>query len=436
MIKKVILFVLLGSFALGHSQPKKTIKCAESFVKGLENRSYNKNYNQFADTLKSIMYFNDFMSLMERIVLSKGEIVRKQVILKEKVKGVSSIFYKLNYEHKDSLIIKLYYNEEDKLIGMRFSPANKQVDYMEPTKYGNTAYLERELSLNTPHGKLKSFLTLPDKIGSSPVVILVHGSGPNDMDESVGNNKMFYDLTLGLIDSGIGTFRYNKRTLTYGSLFSDTATLYSEVIEDVLEAVRLLKKQEGVDTTRIYVLGHSLGAMSAPAIAMLQNDLAGIIMMGSPCRGLWKSVPMQLEYLKEHTSQEITDKNIAEAKKVSSIIELGNYSSSTPKEELFGLSSYYWDALKSNSPSETAFELALPIYVLQGERDYQVNMKDYLCLKDKLSTKKNIKMEVIQGLNHLFVKGTEKSVPAEYENPGNVDLVVIQKIARWIKEGI
>lgn len=436
MVKNIILILFLSIGFIGQSQSKKTTKCAQSFVNGLEKRSYKKNYKQLADTMTNLISYKEFKGMMERIILSNGEIISKELVSKQKVEENSIFSYKLIYSKKNPLIMRLSYDGENNVIGMFFRAANRKVGYVEPSVYGKSSLRERELSLSTPHGNLKSILTLPDNNGNNPVVILVHGSGPNDMDETVGNNKMFYDLTLGLVDSGIGTFRYNKRTRTYGNKFSDSSTLYSEVIEDVLEAVRLLKQQKGVDTNRIYVLGHSLGGMSAPLIAKYQNDLAGIIMMGSPCRGLWESMPMQYRYLKENTSQPITEEMIAGAEAASNKIAKGEFSDSTDKRELYGLSSRYWEYLRNYDVSTTCKGLDLPILILQGERDYQVNMDDFNCFKEKLSANKNIRLTVISGANHLFVYGKAKSIPAEYEKSGNVDLMAIQEITNWIKEGI
>jgi hypothetical protein len=36
-------------------------------------------------------------------------------------------------------------------------------------------------------------------------------------------------------------------------------------------------------------------------------------------------------------------------------------------------------------------------------------------------------------LNHLFVTGTGKSTPAEYEKPGKVSETVMNDIAAWVK---
>jgi len=64
---------------------------------------------------------------------------------------------------------------------------------------------------------LNGILSLPDTSNSCiPAVVLVHGSGPNDMDETVGGNKPFRDIAEYLPSKGIAVLRYNKRTFVYG----------------------------------------------------------------------------------------------------------------------------------------------------------------------------------------------------------------------------
>ena len=50
-----------------------------------------------------------------------------------------------------------------------------------------------------------------------PAVVLVHGSGPNDRDESVGGVKPFRDLAWGLASKGVVVLRYDKRTKVYAA---------------------------------------------------------------------------------------------------------------------------------------------------------------------------------------------------------------------------
>ncbi|WP_218966734.1 S9 family peptidase [Paenibacillus sp. LK1] len=84
---------------------------------------------------------------------------------------------------------------------------------------------------------LNGFLTLPED-GSSkvPALVLVHGSGPADMDEKVGNHFPFKDLAEGLSDKGIAVLRYDKRTLVYEKeMKNDTSlSVKEETIEDAI----------------------------------------------------------------------------------------------------------------------------------------------------------------------------------------------------------
>ena len=72
--------------------------------------------------------------------------------------------------------------------------------------------------------------------------------------------------------------------------------------------------------------------------------------------------------------------------------------------------------------------------ILQGERDYQVTMKDFEGWKKSLSSRKNAEFKTYAKLNHLFMEGKGKSTPAEYETAGHVAQIVIDDIANWIKK--
>ena len=71
--------------------------------------------------------------------------------------------------------------------------------------------------------------------------------------------------------------------------------------------------------------------------------------------------------------------------------------------------------------------------ILQGERDYQVTMTDFGLWKAAVGSAKGVVMKSYPPLNHLFVAGAGKSLPAEYNKPGHVDPQVIADIAAFIK---
>jgi len=57
---------------------------------------------------------------------------------------------------------------------------------------------ERDTAVVSGRVRLPATLSLPSGASRSPAVVLVHGSGPNDRDETVGANKPFRDLAAGL----------------------------------------------------------------------------------------------------------------------------------------------------------------------------------------------------------------------------------------------
>src|SRR5206468_6047038 len=113
---------------------------------------------------------------------------------------------------------------------------------------------------------LPGTLTVPKGDGPFPAVILVHGSGPHDRDESIGPNKPFRDLAGGLASRGVAVLRYEKRTREHGAKMMAAApiTVKEEVLDDALAAVKLLRREKGVDAGRVYILGHSLATTKAP----------------------------------------------------------------------------------------------------------------------------------------------------------------------------
>ena len=134
---------------------------------------------------------------------------------------------------------------------------------------------------------LDGMLTFPDDISLPvPAVVMVHGSGASNMDEKVMALSPFKDLAEGLAAHGVASLRYDKRTFTYGKQMAKMdATASVETIDDAILALEILKNDSRIDSSRIYVLGHSMGAMLAPRIDAEWGNAAGLIMLaGTPYR--------------------------------------------------------------------------------------------------------------------------------------------------------
>ena len=108
--------------------------------------------------------------------------------------------------------------------------------------------------------RLPAMLTLPLGTTEPTVLVLVHGSGPNAPDETIGPNKLFRDLAWGLAMRGIASLRYEKRTRRYrGKLDNINLTLHEKTIDDAITATHLVARDSRFDGKHVVVAGHSWG---------------------------------------------------------------------------------------------------------------------------------------------------------------------------------
>jgi len=128
-----------------------------------------------------------------------------------------------------------------------------------PPPYANAAsFTEQDVRFGADPWILPGTLTIPRAAGPHPAVVLVHGSGPADRDETVGVLKPFRDLAWGLASMGTAVLRYEKRTRVHGArMLQDIPrlTVKEEVIDDAIAAVAFLRGVQGLDPERLFVIG-------------------------------------------------------------------------------------------------------------------------------------------------------------------------------------
>ncbi|MFD2658272.1 alpha/beta fold hydrolase [Gracilibacillus thailandensis] len=290
--------------------------------------------------------------------------------------------------------------------------------------------------------ELGGTLTLPKNQDNLPAVVLVHGSGPSDRDESVYAYKPFRDIAWGLAEQGIAVIRYDKRTYTYGEkAVKDTnkITVYEETIEDAIRATELLKSDKRIDENNVYILGHSLGGMLAPRIDLQGGDYAGIIILAGSPRPLWEIVYDQNKAVLENTPMNESDKNEQkelveeEYKKAQQLREISE--DEAKKMTVFGMNGYYLKEMDQYNVASIVSKLDKPLFILQGEDDFQVSYeKDFTAWQELLEDSENATISSYPDLNHFFVdyQGPGEGTIKEYETPKQVDKKVINDIGEWM----
>jgi len=339
---------------------------------------------------------------------------------------------------KQPLTFQISFNGKGQFAGFRTAAPGPRASWKAPEYAKPEMFEERPITVHSGHWDLPGSLTVPKGKGPFGAVVLVHGSGPNDQDETIGPNKTFKDLALGLSSHGIAVLRYTKRTKQYGSKSFDDEkafTVKEEVIDDARAAVAQLAALPEINARRIFVAGHSLGAYLGPRIADGDPQIAGLILLAGNTRPIEDLVVEQVRYeadLQGTITPEM-QKTIDAAEQSAKEIRNPDLKSGMTVN-LLGASipaSYVLD-LRNYHPAEVAASLKIPMLVLQGGRDYQVRTADFNGWKKSLDSKSNVSFKLYPDLNHLFMSGAGPSSPAEYMKPSHVSEAVILNIASWL----
>jgi len=144
---------------------------------------------------------------------------------------------------------------------------------------------EQEVRFKSGEIELAGTIALPDGEGPFPCVLLITGSGQVDRNENVKRMPInaFYDISHFLAENGVASLRYDKRGV--GQSEGDHwKTGFYDHADDALAGLRFLKQQKGIQPQRVFLLGHSEGAMIAARLAGTGAEVAGIILIAGPAQ--------------------------------------------------------------------------------------------------------------------------------------------------------
>ncbi len=326
-------------------------------------------------------------------------------------------------------------------------------------------YIEEEVIFNNESANvtLSGTLTLPDTQNTSPAVILIHGSGPNDRNgTSMGTFHLLADY---LTRQGIAVLRYDKRgagesTGNYG----ESTTL--DFTSDVKAAMEFLKNDARINPELIGLIGHSEGGVIAPLVASQNDEVAFMVLMA----GLGQSFGDAAAYMRTNYAKSIgkTDTEAAVLQEwYSRFYTIAGVENDTIQRQLKIHESYndlpeasknvigwtedditrevkgtYWAwfhaALKLD-PQKYLNESACPTLAVTGEKDRQANPIENLPIIEKSLKEgkcKDYTVLEMPGLNHLF-QTAETGAISEYEQiPEIIAPIALETISQWIMERV
>lgn len=408
---------------------------ARAFVRCLVNEDVEQATAMFDVTMRTAMPSSALVGLWQGLTRQLGEFVDQEGVELVRHAEYQICFVTCRFE-RDAMRVKLVFDAASMIAGLFVVPATPPPQWSAPEYADPRALVEEEMTLGEDPWVLPGTLTLPTHVeGAVTGVVLVHGSGPNDRDETLGPSKVFKDLAWGLATAGFAVLRYDKRTLVHGAAMAacpEPLTVQQETVDDAVLAAAWLGARDEVD--RVVVIGHSLGAMLAPRIAAAAPEVAAMIALAPGARPLEDMSVEQVETiinLNDHVS-EVEAQKLAEFKAARDKIKQLTQDDAHDKTPVMFAPPAYWLALRGFMPHQEASALSVPVLVLQGERDYQVTMVDFEMWRAALAGHDNATLKSFPALNHLFIAGEGPSRPEEYAQLGHVCAEVLETIKAWL----
>ncbi|MFI5221249.1 MAG: DUF3887 domain-containing protein [Bacteroidia bacterium] len=342
----------------------------------------------------------------------------------------------IRYSNNAKMEFRIMFNSKLEIISLQFYP---QFGYGAPEYVNSLLFDEYKVNIGKPPYLLEAIFTIPKNVKDPSCVLLVGGSGPQDKDETKGDNKMFKDMAWGLAGKGIAVLRFDKRTFAYGSqLISDkyvgkNLTIKEEYLDDVGYAIIFLKSSKKINAKRIFIAGHDQAGELAPWFAQ-QNKVCGLIMLAANGRNFSELLTDQLNYLYDGAEiNEAARKNLADMKRHALYLNGKKLPLTLPEDSLPFSTVYYWNSLCNYDRFKAAQKLTIPIFILQGERDFEITVKDFDLWKKNLAGKKNVSFKLYPKLNHLFMEGVGRPGREEYAVKANVPEYLVNDLVEWIR---
>jgi uncharacterized protein len=437
VIRTLLLSALLfGAPLAACAETTNAVTAAAEFVGLLAKQDFPGCVARFDATMKGALPEAKLREVWQTLGTQAGPFKKQLRTRAEKYGGYDIIFVTCQFE-KTTLDAKVVFDAKRQVAGLFFVPSRAAPGPETLPSYVRTnSFQEKAVKVGAGEWTLPGTLTLPVRPGPWPGVVLVHGSGPLDRDETIGPNKPFRDLAWGLATRGIAVLRYEKRTKEHPAkvLAAGRLTVKEETIDDALSAVALLRHTAGIDSRHLFVLGHSLGGLVAPRIGQADPAIAGLIVLAGSTRPLEDLMVEQTRYILsvEGKMSPAAESKLAELQAQVARVKKLTSADATNSALVLGAPAAYWLDLRSYDAVATARALQQRMLILQGGRDYQVTEADFDGWKQGLAARSNVTFKLFPDLNHLFMSGQGKSTPAEYEQAGHVAGAVVDVIAEWV----
>ena len=257
---------------------------------------------------------------------------------------------------------------------------------------------EEDITLHTPTGDIHGKLMLPESNTPCPVVIIIAGSGPTDMDgNSIGtgltNNSLLY-LARELAANGIASVRYDKRGIGKSSAAGtkEEELRFDHYIDDA--AAWADKLAGDARFSKVVIAGHSEGSLIGMVAAKRNKAVKGYVSISGCGSPAYEILEKQLQSQPAQIQKESAEicKELREGRTVAQVP--------------FYLAALYRQSVQpyliswfAYNPAVEIAKLNIPVLILQGDKDIQVGVEE----AEKLhAAHPSSSLYIIKEMNHVL----------------------------------
>lgn len=259
------------------------------------------------------------------------------------------------------------------------------------------ASAEVPVTLSTATGEIHGTLAVADN-ASRTAVLIIAGSGPTDRNGNSSVTGIATDSYKMLADSlaahGYASLRYDKRGIaaSAASATDESQLIFENYIDDAVAWVEFLAADERFD--RVVLAGHSEGGLIALVAAKRSDKVASVVTLAGIGEPIDATLRRQLGSQPEPYRSECM-RIIDELKAGRAVenIDPALMALFRPSVQPYLISQMRYD------PAVEARALQVPLLVVQGTTDIQINLNDAMKLSmGNLRTK----LAIVNGMNHVL----------------------------------
>jgi uncharacterized protein len=257
-------------------------------------------------------------------------------------------------------------------------------------------FVTEEKILETSTGNLKGTLLLPTKGKKFSLVVIQAGSGGTDRNGNGGaalKANSYRLIAEALAQKNIATLLMDKRGVagSMSAIKSEAALRFDDYANDLANWIKFIKGDKHIG--KIFIVGHSEGSLVG-MIAAQKEKVDGYVSFAGAGESIDKILVWQVAQQSNEASL-VVDSFFSRMRKEQKIDTVPPYLMSFFRPSV---QPYIASWIKYN-PCEEIKKLTIPVLILQGNTDIQVEVKQAEMLH---ACKPTASYEIMDGMNHIL----------------------------------